>query len=228
MFIGLYWGGTHGRQWRWRTWSLLSRCFRSAWRKPSSSSKRREGEREGPECPKVGAPRPALRLYDWAIQRLPVLSSPHPLSASPLFPIILYFIFFFPSLPRTKNSTGSEVKSHSSLFPRIPAPCWLPKAECMKPVPGARQAVPSRKPWPPQPSGAVGTPVHAFMPHCEGRPPPLLSSWRARRKGGHLRVGGDTCPPPRETRGNGRGGRRAGRWAMAQWVKSQNVPRDGN
>lgn len=119
--------------------------------------------------------------------------------------------YFFPSLPRTKNSTGSEVKSHSSLFPRIPAPCWLPKAGCMKPALGARQAVPSRKPRPPQPSGAVETPVHAFMPHCEGRHPPLLSCWRARRKGGHLRVGGDTCPPPRETRGNGRGGRRAGR-----------------
>ena len=59
--------------------------------------------------------------------------------------------YFFPSLPRTKNSTGSEVKSHSSLFPRIPAPCWLPKAGCMKPALGARQAVPSRKPRPPSP-----------------------------------------------------------------------------
>lgn len=83
-----------------------------------------------------------------AIQRLPVPASPHPLSESPLLPIRLYFLFF-PSLPRTKNSTGSEVKSHSSLFPRIPALCWLLKAGCMKP--GARQAVPSRKPCPPQP-----------------------------------------------------------------------------
>lgn len=80
-----------------------------------------------------------------------------------------------------------RVKSTFFIFPRIPALCWLLKAGCIKS--GARQAVPSREAPPPQPRCGVSSRLYAS---CEGRHPPLLSSWRARRRGpsqggrGHL------------------------------------------
>lgn len=130
---------------------------------------------------------------------MPIPSSPHPPSASPLFPVILYFLFFFPTLPRTKKLHWIRGKAPFFLISQDPSTVLAAKS-CMHEASPGGKAGGTLKEAPPTPaplresSGVVGTPVPTFTPHCEDRHSPLLSSWRARRNAGHLGVGGGQLP----------------------------------
>lgn len=214
--IGCTWG-THGHQWRTR--SLLSRCFRFIWRK-LSKSRRGEKEREGPDA--QSGSQLISSAHD-SHPEVPVPSFPT-LSESPLLPIRLYFLFFLVCLEPKLHWIRGKVLS-LSLFPRIPALCWLFKAGCIKSgaLAGGALTVPAR----PSPCRCgvewqfcVGTPVHALCRLRLQAPP--LPSWGPGGKWGPSQGGSGIPVTSRETRGNKQSkGRRACRWAMVQWVKSQ-------